>query len=348
MKNTLLHSRYKYNKPTTCIPMSEKSIAARDEFTKKYKGKDILEHQKCYICRSDEFQVINERDRYGFYYPTGICNNCGNIQQVQYYKESILADFYENFYRKIYGHQTPEQLFLTQKKERGADIYKFASDIQAPKKVLEVGCGAGGILSVFRENKCDVLGLDFDANYLNFAKENDIQVRCGSIDQLNQGECFDLIILSHVLEHIIEPIKFLELLSEHLNENGILYIEVPSLHNVAAGGYKYDLLRYWQNAHTIHFSKYSLGLLCKQAGLKCIKSTDFIKSCWVKSTSHKVITNAELSNCSLLTKELLIEIERNRRGWKPYGALIRRFSVKALDFLGLKEVLQGLLKKNAP
>lgn len=116
--------------------------------------------------------------------------------------------------------------------------------IATPKTVLEVGCGAGGILAGFKDAGCEVLGLDFDESYLKAAKNNDIPVKRGSLEQLEPNSKFDLIILSHVLEHIVEPLPFLRQLFMYLEDDGLLYIEVPSLNLVDEGGYGTDLMTY--------------------------------------------------------------------------------------------------------
>jgi 2-polyprenyl-3-methyl-5-hydroxy-6-metoxy-1,4-benzoquinol methylase len=67
---------------------------------------------------------------------------------------------------------------------------------------------------------------------LSVAKSNGINVRKGSIEQIKSNEKFDLIILSHVLEHLLNPSVFLKKIKSILSDNGILYIEVPSLEGI--------------------------------------------------------------------------------------------------------------------
>ena len=40
---------------------------------------------------------------------------------------------------------------------------------------------------------------------------------------------FDVVIISHVLEHVSDPIEFLKLMTLKLREGGILYVDVPCL-----------------------------------------------------------------------------------------------------------------------
>lgn len=291
---------------------SPESIASKNKFLNKYKDSNIYESQACYICDSHDWNIINNIDRYGFYYPTGVCSECGNIQQTEYYKEDVLTDFYSNFYRKIYGNQPPLDLYAAQKR-RGLSIYKFVSSVVNPKTVLEVGVGSGGILSVFHDNDCKTIGLDYDEEYLSIARKNNLNVFNGSIEKLNRNDKFDLIILSHVLEHIVDPLPFLKKLSEHLTENGTIYIEVPSLNQVCTIDYDYDLMLYWQNAHTIHFTILSLRLLLKRAGFHSAKSTSSIHSCWQVNKTTNELSLSEKKQCLEDSMNLLNKIQRRRR-----------------------------------
>ena len=341
--------RYTFSAVTNFVDMSDSSLEARDKFISEIEGTN-LEAQSCYLCGEHEFYDVSEIDRYGFYYPTGMCKQCGNVQQARYYDDETLELFYSKFYRRIYGDSTPSSLFNAQKNGKGVAIFNFVKSVSNPNKVLEIGCGAGGILSRFLDNNCEVLGLDFDENYLDYAQKNNITVKRGSIEQLGSNEKYDLIILSHVLEHIKYPSDFLTKLSNHLANDGVLYIEVPSLDNVESGGYKYDLLRYLQNAHATHFTTKSLELMCKKSGYKRIKSTRFIHSCWAKTTRFEGISEAEMQDSLCYSKELLSSIEANRKSYKKIivmeaKATIRKVLVSIVVFLGIKDFAKSIYRK---
>ena len=90
----LLDARFKFVDIKNFVYMSDESVAARDSFIEKYNNQEIFEEQNCYICDERSFRVISEIDRYGFFYPTAICEKCGNVQQKDYYREDVLIDFY--------------------------------------------------------------------------------------------------------------------------------------------------------------------------------------------------------------------------------------------------------------
>jgi 2-polyprenyl-3-methyl-5-hydroxy-6-metoxy-1,4-benzoquinol methylase len=195
----------------------------------------------------------------------------------------VLEDFYKNYYRDIYGAKSPKDLFHSQRKNRGSVVFDLVQPHISSDSVLEIGCGAGGILSVFKDAGCEVLGLDFDTRYLSFAQKHGIPVIEGGVESLPEGKKFDCIIVSHVLEHIPYPKIFLESVRQKLKEHGALYVEVPSLNHVGDGGYFYDLRLYFQNAHASHFTVSTLSNLAKASGYNIVSMDRFTRSVWLKS-----------------------------------------------------------------
>ena len=65
---------------------------------------------------------------------------------------------------------------------------------------------------------------------------------------------FDLVIISHVLEHVANPNKFIDLLRKSLVKNGIMFIEVPC---------KDYLFKPFYEPHLLFFEKISMKKLVK-------------------------------------------------------------------------------------
>ena len=78
---------------------------------------------------------------------------------------------------------------------------------------------------------------------------------------------FDLIIISHVLEHVSDPIKFLLIARKKLKYNGYLYVEVPDIQRP-----KLRVLysSFFASPHLFLFSSRTLRIILSKAGLKVI------------------------------------------------------------------------------
>ncbi len=293
----MLSNRLKYEPFNNKVPMSTFSKLRARQFIQESSELELLD---CLICNQNEFQILSETDRYGFYYPTGICINCGNVQQSKYYKHLDVKLFYSKYYRDIYERISPRQRFMRQFK-LGKHILDYTLDEIQGKRVLEVGTGAGGIVSFFKTKGYSALGLDYDTKYINLGLRCGTNLKKGGLEVLAKIEKFDLIILCHTLEHITNLQKFLENISWHLSAHGIIYIEVPSLHIINLY-YQGDFLHYFQNAHTVHFSNGSFQNLLNICGYEEIKGDTFIRSIIRYTGKKKDISPCYISNLDLVTQ----------------------------------------------
>lgn len=134
-----------------------------------------LSSRACSLCGCSSFEILSNRDRYGFDYPTGMCKKCGLVQQAKYYSESQLQHFYSHFYRDIYDSGNPEKLFELQRRTDKPFSFVSSQNPVPPSlkklKVLDLGCGAGGNLVSFRNSGWDCLGVDFDERYVLYGRE---------------------------------------------------------------------------------------------------------------------------------------------------------------------------------
>jgi len=108
----------------------------------------------------------------------------------------------------------------------------FAERDKTMIKVLDVGCGRGGISIPLASLGYHVLGIDLDVQSIESAKR-----KCGfknavfwvqDVMKLNLDEKFDCIIAFEVFEHVKEPYMVVKLLKNILAQDGILIISIPN------------------------------------------------------------------------------------------------------------------------
>ena len=102
-------------------------------------------------------------------------------------------------------------------------------------KILEAGCGDGGISIPLASLGCKVKSFDIDQNYIkhvqNIIKENNItnlEVTEGNAYTSNDNQTYDIIILSEVLEHVLEPEKLLANLIKMTHNTSCLIVTCPN------------------------------------------------------------------------------------------------------------------------
>ena len=100
-------------------------------------------------------------------------------------------------------------------------------------QILDIGAGYGHILHALGEQfpKADRYAIEFSEVCVHHLRSLGVEVSDEAVEealpQLNKK--FDLIVLSHVFEHLLDPCGTLKLIREHLAPDGILYIEVPHI-----------------------------------------------------------------------------------------------------------------------
>ncbi len=103
------------------------------------------------------------------------------------------------------------------------------------KRLLDIGCGAGDNAGLVksRDSECDVFGITHSAVEADLARRHMAQCWVFDIetalpaDLANQS--FDVLIFSHVLEHLREPAVVLARFSRLLRSGGQVLIAVPNV-----------------------------------------------------------------------------------------------------------------------
>jgi 2-polyprenyl-3-methyl-5-hydroxy-6-metoxy-1,4-benzoquinol methylase len=96
-------------------------------------------------------------------------------------------------------------------------------------ELLEVGCGYGYFLAEARTFFANCTGVDFSDTAVRHASFYTDKVYCGGIDSINKNDQFDTIVANHVIEHLYNPLPFLDQLMEHLRPGGSLLLSTPHM-----------------------------------------------------------------------------------------------------------------------
>ncbi|HVI33228.1 class I SAM-dependent methyltransferase [Phenylobacterium sp.] len=95
-------------------------------------------------------------------------------------------------------------------------------------RVLDVGCGQGAALELFRDAGLDATGISVgeDVAACRAKGLNAVEMDFGFLDFAD--EAFDLVWCRHALEHSLMPYFMLAELFRVLTPGGVLYVEVPA------------------------------------------------------------------------------------------------------------------------
>ena len=235
--------------------MNDEQLRLVDQFNRRMDTGEIAMETVSCLCGNDDFVLLAEYDRYRIKQRAVICPACGLVQNQPRMTRQETEKFYtSDAYRKLYDpdiFELDRQGFNDYLKKT-AYRHAFVSarrNGQALDKVLEIGCGGGWNLYPYMRNGAKVVGYDYGPALVEFGRGLGMDLRVGSIDDVEGGE-FDLIVLSHVVEHFLDPIGEVQKLAALLKDGGMVYIEVPNVRHFCLGGL--------QNAHNYYFSPATL------------------------------------------------------------------------------------------
>ena len=168
--DTLLSHRHRYSSIPS-VKLTPQQLKVRDEISLRISnGAYRLESKGCCICGSQDGELVSERGRYGLVNSTQLCKVCGLLRTEPTFRQQDYEDFYTHFYRHLYmGEQYATDVFFGEQIRGGRRILEFLNRfISLPKNslVLDMGCGAGGMVQTFVENGYRAIGFDYDINYL--------------------------------------------------------------------------------------------------------------------------------------------------------------------------------------
>ncbi len=141
----------------------------------------------------------------------------------------------------------------------------------ASGRLLEVGCGSGRNLGELAESGWSVVGQDVDPLAIDAARACGFDARCGElVDLADDLGMFDVVLLNHVIEHLLDPVSVLRTANRLLLPGGRLVIATPN-----ANSFLRRSLRSWWNPldvprHVIVFSERSLRSAIDSAGFTSI------------------------------------------------------------------------------
>lgn len=281
----MISDRYKDDKKPT-LKLNALQLEMRDVVDRKVTdGTYQLEEVDCPVCATKEVEVLSEKDRYGLYMSIVACKQCGMVRTSPRMNQEAYNEFYNEEYRKLYvGKDVATEAFYYTQQGKGKALLEylrqqeqFTGSLEG-KFVLEVGCGAGGILSRFKDEGARILGIDLGEEYINWGKEKKgLDLQTGFLKDLDLDQKPDLIIYSHVMEHILDLEEEFDHIRANCTADTLVYIEVPGVKSIHAN-YRSDFLRYLQNAHTFHFTLTSLTNLLQTYGFDLIKGTEYVRS----------------------------------------------------------------------
>lgn len=201
------------------------------------------------------------------------CPSCGTVSQ----RRERIRDRISQFYPRDYWWDGSGRLSNLERFYREAvvryDHLKFLKTVcpdTRNRRLLDIGCGSAVFLKLAKEAGYDAFGLDLSERAAGLAAtEVPDRIFCGTEEDLiAAGEAFDILVLLHTLEHVLDPYQYLRKIRSLLRRPGGLIIQVPNMESYQARllgprWYGLDCPR-----HVCNFTLYALLYLLGRCGYR--------------------------------------------------------------------------------
>ncbi len=158
-------------------------------------------------------------------------------------------------------------------------------------RILDVGCGNGLFLSWMKELGWEVVGVEPDEKAVKVAREEyGLEVYQGTLESIKfPDNSFDVITMSHVIEHVPDPLTLLYECKRILKPGGKLIVITPNIKSLGCSIFGKDWLHWDPPRHLFLFSPRSLRVYAEQAGFVVDKLRSSAKGALFMWWASKII-----------------------------------------------------------
>lgn len=150
---------------------------------------------------------------------------------------------------------------------------------RSDQRLLDVGCGDGTDIAQLKSLGWQVEGAEVDPVAVKVARERGLIVHHGTLsEQAFPAESFDVVSMSHVIEHLHSPREVLLECRRILKPGGRLIIATPNVHGMLHQKYKEHWLALDPPRHLMLFTQASLATMVKQTGFSNVTTRSSFRS----------------------------------------------------------------------
>lgn len=239
-----------------------------------------LEDPVCESCgASAKERVISTRDyetQISNHFDVSRCTNCGLVYTAPRPKfEDLLTHFYGNDYL-CYESGLAQKLRTAY--QGRAFMKKFRGIMYPGGRLLEVGCASGDLLAYVKEHSdWSLYACEPKREIAEIARKRGLDVQPHTLAEADyQDDFFDVVYMSHVIEHVPDVRVTMEKVFRILKPGGLFITEHPDF----GGPTRPFFGRYWWGyhlpRHLTHFTRDSISLMLESVGFE----VDAIRGCF--------------------------------------------------------------------
>lgn len=138
-------------------------------------------------------------------------------------------------------------------------------------RILDLGCGTGEFIAELQKRGCEVWGVDSDIIDIDIAKQyyglrNVYAMPFDTFFLKNDLPLFDIITFFEVIEHLDNPLIFIQNVKRLLKPDGSIFLSTPSRERMFPNLYPWDFPPY----HLSRWNKKAISKLFNKIGFKIV------------------------------------------------------------------------------
>lgn len=192
--------------------------------------------ESCPVCGSADVEV---RGSYRGTHPTftclqrAHCNLCGMVFATPMPPEKALEDYNGSYFYSAHGGQpqnpNTRAFFSGIARLRLVHIERYLNSQNIKvSSLVEMGPGLGYFARNWLEKHPETTYKAIETDSSCHASLVEMGIQLVETAALSESASpIDLVVMSHVLEHVQDPVKFLKNATQNLRSGGVLFIEVP-------------------------------------------------------------------------------------------------------------------------
>lgn len=230
---------------------------------------DIVDKISCPICNNKNFEMILKKDDLSKYYHIVKCKNCDLVFINPLPTEEDL----NKYYNTEYAVPEYQKIKLVKKAKKILNLLKKYR-LSSNSRILEIGASHGFFLNEAKKQGFIPYGVELSKKACNNAKKC-FGINIENVDFLqssfiNKKECFDVVVLLDVLEHLTNQNEILNGINTVLKRNGIVILTLPNINS-----WEFKICgRYWEwlspPAHLFYYSPNTIKKMLKKHGFDIV------------------------------------------------------------------------------
>jgi 2-polyprenyl-3-methyl-5-hydroxy-6-metoxy-1,4-benzoquinol methylase len=298
----------------------------------------------CLICGSADLHDVTTNRSFGI--NIFQCNGCHFVQS-EYVSDRGLSSYYGNFYRgrlDAHGLAAHRQKGLAQAKGQIAYLLEQQPGLKV-SAALDYGTAEGSLGHELRAIADKVWVTEMDPQFVELLKQDPLLtfVDHGELASGRFESCFDVVCISHVLEHLTDPYQAMDLFSSALKPGGLLLVDIPNEVRMLQRGFQ-------AKGHLSYFTKESFARFADMHGCfdlvelrTCNREVDiFINSGFTAPEAYGIPLAKDGTTIRALLRNRAPEGRLRRRTHAfDQAALLNEYSARILHFHMLLAATQG-------